>query len=93
MSETTGQSEVVYMDNVNITSAKLIADVATQGTDQIVFYMAVSATEGGTFTFEEVTNNVNHFFSATGLWLKWKAVFTGTLGNSTYFENLKIQIT
>ena len=90
--ERIAQSEAIYMNDVNITSAKLIADVAIQDTDQIIFYMAVSATESGTYTFEQVTNNVSHVFSATGKWIKWKARFLGYAGNSTYFENLRIQI-
>ena len=90
--ERIAQSKAIFMNNVTISNAKLMVDVATQDDDQIIFYMAVSSTENGTYTFEQVSNNVIHFFSGTGVWLKWKARILGFAGNNTYFENLRIQI-
>lgn len=86
------QSSPIFMNNVTITRAKLTADVATQDDDVIIFYLGTSATESGTYTFEQVTNGVNYYFSVTGKWLKWKSRLTGYTGNQTYFENLKVYI-
>jgi len=87
-----GQSSAVYSDNQTITSATLSCDETIQDTDQIKYYLGVSTTLSGTYTFEEVTNNTNHLFTATGSWIKWKIRLIGYTGNSTYVENIKITI-
>lgn len=86
------QSKAIWANNVTITSAKLTADVATQDTDIIIFELGTSATETGSYTFEEVTNTVSHFFGTTGKWIKWRARLVGYANNNTYFENMKVYI-
>ena len=89
---TIAQSLPIYMNNVNIVNARLTATVSTQDDDQIIFYLGVSATENGSYTWERVTNNVSHYFVAEGKWLKWRARFVGFKGNNDYFEDLKVYI-
>lgn len=86
------QSSAIFMNDIIITRAKLTADVATQDDDTIIFYLGTSDTESGTYTFEQVTNGVNHYFAVTKKWLKWKARLTGYSGNQTHFSNLKVYI-
>ena len=82
------QSSAVWMNNETITNAKLNASETKEGTDIILFYL--SADNGS--NFEKVTNGTLHYFTNTGTKLKWKARLTGYAGNSTYFENLRIEI-
>ena len=87
----TAQSTAVFADNINIANSKLSADTTIQGTDTIVFELGLSATEGGSYTWEIITNGTLHYFTVTGIWLKWRARLTGFPGNNTYFENLRIE--
>lgn len=71
------------------TRATLIADETMSETDIVNFQM----TANGGNTWEDVTNGTEHTFTQTGNDLRWKAVFVGTEGASTYIENLKINYT
>lgn len=81
-------SSVVWMNNVTINSAKLVATETKQDTDQIIFYLSA---DGGS-NYEEVTNGTPYYFANTGVALKWQVRFVGYSGNATYFSDLKIYI-
>ena len=89
---TIAQSDPVYSDSLTITSATFSCDETKEGTDIILYYLGVSTTVSGTYTFEEVSKGADHLFTSVGSWIKWKIRFVGYSGDSTYVENIKIAV-
>jgi type V secretory pathway adhesin AidA len=75
------QSQSIDFNNGTISQAKM--KVTYTGSGTIHFYLSA---DGG-YTFEEVTNNVIHNFTATGADLRWK------IGASGNFIITEIEIT
>ena len=69
----TKESNVIFADNVNISTAKVT--ITGSGSD-IRFFLGLCDTWDGTYTYEEVSSisGDTHTFTATGKFLKWKAV-------------------
>ena len=67
----TYESKPFYGDNQKIASATL---TYTGTIDQVKFWLGVSDFYDGTYIYEEVTPSVLHTFTASGKWLKWRAL-------------------
>ena len=78
------ESKPFFSNNVNID----IAVLTYIGTiDQIKFSLGLSDTYDGTYTYEEVTVNETHSFTATGVWIKWRAI-----GLAGFISQIKVKI-
>ena len=73
------ESKPFWGNNEAITTAKL---TITGSGDDFEISLGLSDTYDGTYTYEAVsgfdasqgTNSLSHTFTATGKWIKWKAV-------------------
>jgi len=77
------ESEVIFANGLDIDTARMSVTFSSGTAD---LYLGLSNTWDGVYSWEQVTNNVNHTFSNSGKFLKWKVQ-----GASAVISRIEVQ--
>jgi len=77
-------SKPIWGNNEDILTATL---TWTGTADNILFSLGISETYDGVYTFEEVSASIKHTFTASGKWIKWRAV-----GIKAFVDYIDVQV-
>jgi len=78
------ESNPIWGNNEAITTAK---PIWVGSGDFLDFRLGLSDNVDGPYTYEEATSGAIHTFTATGKWIKWKAI-----GNNYTITNIEIEV-